>query len=91
MLHPYLMAEFDLWRAGFETPLVMVAPIILWTAVHSQALTVTCACAGTSIPAGIAATESALLRSKLRSMVRPALGSAAFLAAVECTWQLHEQ
>ena len=56
-----------------------------------MALTASCACAGTSIPAGIAATESALLRSKLRSMVRPAMGSAAFLAAVECTWQLHEQ
>ncbi|CAL5226155.1 g8978 [Coccomyxa viridis] len=46
---------------------------------------------GTSVPAGIAASESALLHSKLRSLVRPAMGSAAFLAAVECSWQLHEQ
>ena len=43
------------------------------------------------MPAGIAASESALLHSKLRSLVRPAMGSAAFLAAVECSWQLHEQ
>lgn len=47
--------------------------------------------AGTSVPAGIAASESALLHSKLRSLMRPAMGSAAFLAAVECSWQLHEQ
>ena len=43
------------------------------------------------MPAGIAASESALLHSKLRSLMRPALGSAAFLTAVECSWQLHEQ
>ena len=47
--------------------------------------------AGTAVPADIAASESALLHSRLRQLVRPALGSAAFLAAVECSWQLHEQ
>ena len=47
--------------------------------------------AGTAVPVDIAASESALLQSRLRSMVRPAMGSVAFLAAVECTWQLHEQ
>lgn len=43
------------------------------------------------MPVDIAASESALLHSKLRSLVRPAMGSVAFLAAVECSWQLHEQ
>ena len=43
------------------------------------------------MPVDIAASESALLHSKLRSLVRPVMGSAAFLAAVECSWQLHEQ
>ena len=43
------------------------------------------------MPLGVAASESALLQSRLHSLVRPAMGSAAFLAAVECSWQLHEQ
>ena len=47
--------------------------------------------AGTVVPVDIAASESALLHSRLRQLARPALGSAAFLAAVECSWQLHEQ
>ena len=47
--------------------------------------------AGTVVPEDIVASESALLHSRLRQLARPALGSAAFLAAVECSWQLHEQ
>lgn len=43
------------------------------------------------MPSDIAASESVLLRSRLRQMARPAMGSAAFLAAVEIVWQLHEQ
>jgi hypothetical protein len=47
--------------------------------------------AGKAAPADIAALETTLLHSRLRQLARPALGSAAFLAALECSWQLHEQ
>ena len=71
----------DMHRRGITSRLI-------WPATYDIE-TVCCCFAGAEIPENIAAQS--LVPNRFGDAVRPALGSAVFLAAVEAMLQLHER
>ncbi len=63
---------------------------MVWMCQHNRLQQNAMVRAGSGMPRE-AAAEGNALGLRLRAAARPALGSVAFLAAVEAAWQLHER